>query len=55
MAINYPHIGDVFIVRSIKKTYLALVWVYGYGKGCMPAATEQQAQNSLPTDSGEYA
>ena len=45
MAVNYFHIGGVFIVRSIKKkTIPAVIWVYGYGKGFMPTATEQQAQ-----------
>ena len=44
MVINYFHIGGVFIVRSIKKTIPAVIWVYGYGKGFMPTATEQQAQ-----------
>ena len=27
-----------------KKTIPAVIWVYGYGKGFMPTATEQQAQ-----------
>lgn len=30
MAANYFHIGAVFIVRSIKKTIPALIWVYVY-------------------------
>jgi hypothetical protein len=30
MVINYFHIGGVFIVRSIKKTIPAVIWVYAY-------------------------
>ena len=37
-----------------KIPYKRNFWLNGYGKGFMLPATVQQAQNSLPVDSGEH-